>query len=105
MELHNDEVPADEVWVVVSENAWGSRYIEWFITPAAATARFREWVAWEERRYWKEETTISRWYVALPRQRMERADVDLFVEGFLLDNPPIRYRLDVKRFNVREEAG
>lgn len=107
VELHNDEVPASEVWAVVTESAWGDRYIDWYITPAESSSVYRAVVEWHEQLQGREEeVTITRWYVELPRQRMESADVTLFVEG-ALDGLHPQYqprRLDIKRFNARKEA-
>lgn len=108
MELHNDEVPASEVWAVVIENA-DVRSVDWFLTPEASSDAYRSAVGWYTRNAHEIElpVRVTRWYVELPRQRMDRYDVDWFVEGFISDpeRAQIKYRLDVKKFSpTRKEV-
>jgi len=109
MDLHRDEVPSDEVWAVAVEDGYGLD-IEWFLLPATASEVYRERVAWYAR-YMPTvddnmDVAITRWYVELPRRRMEREDVDAYVRSALYAPPdtyPIR-RLDVKRFSAQRKA-
>jgi hypothetical protein len=107
MELHNDEVPADEVWAVTIEDPAGTN-IEWFLTGKAASEDYRHVIEWWERFsadvVW--DTTVARWYVELPRRGMPRDEVDAWV-NFVLTSPEgggiYRRRLDVKRFVASEK--
>lgn len=106
MELHKDEVPASEVWAVVTENPDIGRVIDWYITPAASNDAYRFITGWYDRNKdeLEVETRVTRWYVELPRRRMERADVDLHVEGALAGLTDIHpYRLDIKTFTPKRQ--
>lgn len=100
MELHNDEVPADEVWAVTIEDPAGTN-VEWFLTSAGATEDYRYVVGWWERYGSTFDTTVARWYVELPRRGMPRDEVDAWVNFVLTSQEGgglYRRRLDVKRF-------
>lgn len=88
MELYNDEVPGDTVWAVVTTYG-ASEYqgidIDWFLTPEASSEEYRHTVGFHKTH---SGGTCKRYKVTLPRQRMEREDVDLHVKGkLLLDDP------------------
>lgn len=107
MELHNDEVPADEVWAVTIEDPAGTN-VEWFLTGSAASEDYRHVVGWWERFgadvVW--DTTVARWYVELPRRGMPRDEVDAWVNFVLTSTEGggiYRRRLDVKRFVATEK--
>ena len=107
MELHSGQVPAREVWAVRVENSYGGDDITWFITAEASSDDFRSvsrWWEWPKRLFEDQEVVITRWYIELPRQRMDREDVDDFVD-FALRSEDLganwRRRLDIKRFEGR----
>ena len=88
MELHNNEVPGDTVWALVA--TWGpDQYqgvdIEWFLTAEASSEEYRHIVAFHKAH---SGGTCKRWKITLPRRRMEREDVTLYVEGKLLLEDP-----------------
>lgn len=106
MELHNDEVPAGEVWAVTIEDDCGTD-IEWYITAEESSGEYREAVHWHERLDGGvlADTTVARWYVELPRQRMPSDEVDAWVHFVLTSQEGgglYRRRLDVKRFLARQ---
>lgn|GEM_PF-3846826 len=107
MELYNDEVPASEVWAVMTENPDIGQVIEWFITPQESSEAYRFITAWYDlnKDDLEVDTKVTRWYVELPRRRMERLDVDLHVEGTLTETEGMIYasRLDVHVFHARQE--
>lgn len=103
MELHNDEVPADEVWAVTIESSLGIE-AEWHITAASATEEYRGVIEWWERNIYatvEQDVTVARWYIELPRRGMPRDEVDSWVQFVLTSQEGgglYRRRLDVKRF-------
>ena len=109
VELHNDEVPADEVWAVTIEGPAGTS-IEWFLTAAESSENYRHLVGWWERTFDADlqgDDTLARWYVELPRRDMPRDEVDAWVEFVLTSQEGggvYRRRLDVKRFVARQRA-
>lgn len=110
MELHNDQVPGSEVWAVVIGDEFGDA-IDWWITAETSSQDYRDTLAWYERhmaglRAGEElNVTVSRWYVLLPRQRMDRGDVTDFVEAALADpDSEWAMRLDVKKFKTEEKV-
>jgi hypothetical protein len=88
MELHNNQVPGDTVWALATTYGPGQYQgidIEWFLTAEASSEEYRHTVAFHKTH---SGGTCKRWKVTLPRQRMEREDVDLYVNGkLLLDDP------------------
>lgn len=107
MELHNDQVPSREVWAVRVENSFGGDDIEWFITSEASSDDFRgvtAWWEWPKRLFDGQEVVVTRWYVELPRQRMDWKDVDDWVQFVLTNDDPgaqWRRRLDIRRFQAQ----
>lgn len=106
MDLHLDQVPAREVWATRIENSFGGDDIEWFITAEASSDDYRSVVGWWEypnKLFEDQEVVITRWYIELPRQRMERDEVDAWVEYVLHDEEAgaaYSRRLDVKRLTA-----
>lgn len=104
MELHKDQVPAREVWAVRIENSFGGDDITWFITADGSNDDYQAVTSWWEgpkRLFEDQNVAVSRWYVELPRQRMDIEDVDAWVEFVIRDEetgPMWRRRLDIKRF-------
>jgi hypothetical protein len=85
MELHNNQVPGDTVWAVLID--FGDRgviNIDWYLTPEASSGEYRHVME-----YMKTHSggTCQRYKVTLPRQRMEREEVDTHVEYTLLVEP------------------
>lgn len=109
MELHNNEVPSDEVWAVTIEDSDGI-HADWFLTGAGATEDYRGTAEWWERHIYdtvQQDVTVARWYVELPRRGMPRDEVDAWVQFVLTSQEGggiYRRRLDVKRFTARENA-
>ena len=94
MELHQDQVPAAEVWAVVMDSPAGSKDVEWFITAEAASSDYRDVVAYVRNKG----GSAERWHVTLPAQRMESEAVTVWVEALLLWGArplPQARRLDV----------
>lgn len=86
MELFNDEVPGDTVWAVVTTMGDHThRYVDWFLTAEASSEEFRHMVAFHKAH---SGGTAQRWKLTLPRRRMERTDVTLWVEEKLLLQDP-----------------
>ena len=101
MDLHQGQVPSDEVWAVVMDAPPGSKDVGWFITAEAATEDYKEAVD-----YVKGESfggTAERWHIKLPAQRLEADMVTRWVEAHLLHQDAMGYdpmyvrRLDVFR--------
>lgn len=77
MELHNDEVPGDTVWALVTRfQDSGTDDVEWYLTAEASSEDYRSTVD-----YMKTHSggTVKRLKITLPRRRMEREDVALYV--------------------------
>jgi acyl transferase domain-containing protein len=94
LDLHNDQVPGDQVWAVVSAGHYegSAKMVDWFITAEASRQDYREAVDWIKR----VDGVAERWQVDLPRRRMERDDVTLFIEEQVLSEAPTNARrLDV----------
>ena len=106
MELHNDQVPGREVWAVRVENSYGGDDIEWFITAEASSADYRRvttWWEWPQRHFEDQSVTVTRWYIELPRQRMDWDEVEAWVNFALSSEdlgPLWRRRLDIRRFEA-----
>lgn len=87
MELYNDEVPGDTVWALVTRfEDWMTDQVDWYLTAEASSEDYRLMV-----QYMTEHSITGatrRWKVTLPRRRMEREDVRLFVEGKLIHDDP-----------------
>jgi hypothetical protein len=90
MELHNDQVPGDEVWAVVSAGHYEGAHkaVDWFITAEASRQDYQEAVDWIRR----VDGIAERWQVDLPRRRMEQTDVTLFIEEQVLSEAPTNAR-------------
>ena len=80
MDLHQDQVPAAEVWAVVMDSPAGSKDVEWFITSEASTEDYKLVKFYVGRKG----GSVERWHVSLPGQRMESEAVTLWVEALLL---------------------
>lgn len=109
MELHNNEVPADEVWAVTVEDDSGISS-EWFLTGKTATEEYRDTTEWWERHIYatvQQDVTVARWYIELPRRGMPRDEVDAWVEFVTTSQEGggiYRRRLDVKRFVAQRKT-
>jgi hypothetical protein len=85
MELHNDEVPGDTVWALVTRFQYsGTDEVEWYLTAEASSEDYRSTVE-----YMKTHSggTVKRLKVTLPRRRMEREDVALYVGAKVAMDP------------------
>lgn len=108
MELYNGQVPSREVWAVRVENSLGGDDIEWFITAKASSDDYRSvttWWEWPKRLFEDQSVVVTRWYIELPRQRMDWEDVDDWVQFVLRDEgtgPMWRRRLDIRTFQAQE---
>jgi hypothetical protein len=90
MELHNNQVPGDTVWALLVRGK-GSydehEFVRWFITAEESSAEYRDSVAMQKHKS-HAGGTVQRWKVTLPRRRMEREEVDDYVDAALLYNDP-----------------
>ena len=109
MELHNDEVPTDEVWAVTIEDSDGIR-ADWFITSAASVEDYRDTAEWWEKHIYatvEKDVTVARWYIELPRRGMPRDEVNAWVQFVATSQEGggiYRRRLDVKRLVAHREG-
>lgn len=96
MELHQEQVPSDEVWVVVTTYGDESTpYSDWFITKAGSLDFYQQQVHWITTHHGGE---VTRWHVSLPRQRMEYLDVEAWVQkGLSMEGNNAIRRLDIYR--------
>lgn len=107
MELHNGQVPGDTVWAV-KVTAHGTydehRYVDWYLTAEASSEDYRAAVAHQRSH---SGGTVERWKIALPRRRMDREDVALWVEEKLnLQDPDgTAQLLDVAASQVEPRRG
>lgn len=110
MELHKDQVPGREVWAVRIENSFGGDDIEWFITAEASSDDYQtvvRWWEWPNRLFEDQEVTITRYYIELPRQRMEWEEVDAFVDFVLHEDTTgvmWRRQLDIRRLTAKKKV-
>lgn len=87
MELYNDQVPGDTVWALQSRfEDWMTDAVDWYLTAEASSEAYRMMV-----QYMTEHDRpgiTRRWKIILPRPRMDRDDVLVFVEGKLIHEDP-----------------
>lgn len=84
MELHNNQVPAGQVWALLvrSRGTYDEHaYVQWYITAEESSADYRAVTAHHKIHGGG---TAQRWKITLPRWRMSFDEVTDFVEGQLL---------------------
>lgn len=89
MQLHNNQVPGDQVWAVMvsSKGTYDEHtFVQWFLTAEASSEEYRDVVAMHKHKS-HSGGTVQRWLVNLPRRRMDETEVRDFVEDEILYGP------------------
>ena len=88
MQLHNNQVPSNQIWAleVASMGTYDEhRFVSWFITAEESSAEYRDIVRVHTAR--GVASTVKRWKVTLPRQRMDMDEVRDYVTYKLIEDP------------------